>query len=139
MWNQFGQRCIFFNTTLIKMTLIIGLFALTASFIATNCLVIESQRPHFDGASQSCQEHTLSKLFTETQQQNQAVLPDLTKIFTSFLIFFATGVIVLAILYRKLPSDILYRRRFLFWLWAKRQPFIASKNFLLPFIAQHDA
>ncbi|OGL73070.1 hypothetical protein A3C96_04120 [Candidatus Uhrbacteria bacterium RIFCSPHIGHO2_02_FULL_60_10] len=118
-----------------------GLFLLAslASFVARHCSDIGTVQADFKAAP-ACREHTLLPFLPDDWTLHQFILLETKQVFLPLLVFAAALIVgAFVALNKKLPSAILNRRRYLFWIWARVRPFVSGNSFIPGYVAQRDA
>lgn len=116
-----------------------GLFALVFFSQCRASTTIAFSSPNSDYSSHSCQNESISPPPGVEEIAWTATLPNTYKRLLLTAIVFTTLLFKWTQLRKKLPVFIIYRNRFLFWLWSKSRPFISHKSFLPYFTATRDA
>jgi hypothetical protein len=84
----------------------------------------------------SCVEHSMHTTMAFHGDLLKNVTTDVS---IPFIIFLLAGWIGMKVIGKRLPSAVLFRIKFLSWLWSKRRPFSTSKPYIPVFIATRDA
>ena len=121
-----------------------GLLAVAAVGALVSFVTISCDENNFglsitDHDADSCQVHSVAESTENKEHAVFAMMPNpLKKLFFLASIF----LLIIASRYeavRRLPPDIIQRRRFLFWLWARSRPFISNNTFIPYFSPIRDA
>lgn len=114
------------------------LFILLSPFIKFSCSGASVNFYHL--STQSCQEHNLSSAHADPIDLFNSAIPQQTaKLFTVLiLIVLATSALMIN-QRKKIPPNIIFRQKFLQWIWSLPLPFVNQQIFLPYFAPQRDA
>ena len=112
------------STTILAL-LLVSVISVSCGATRGNTLVLNS-----------CVEHSMH---TTTTFHGDLLKDIITDVSVPILICLLAGWTFVREIGRRLPSAVLFRIKFLSWLWSKRRPFSTSKSYIPVFVATRDA